>query len=224
MISAILPVAQVATPQVIPQRPPQAAPLLAPPAGSQDQLVLSAAAKAKSSVSVSGTLAAPDVHLDIPRFSKINDHFYRGSLPSDADLASLKQQGITTVIDLMDANSDYENEKVFVAHEKETAAALGLNWLNFSVPWGTPPSKDVQAAFLAAVNAPNETTFIHCKLGRDRTGAFVATYRIDHDGFSEKQAMDEMKGFGFPAEKYTFLTNYVHDVAAAHAPTAVPTP
>jgi len=156
----------------------------------------------------------PDIHEDIHNFAKVDDHVYRGGLPTDEQLASMKQQGITQIINLMDKNSSFGGEKDQVAHEQETARKLGLKWLNFTVPWGTAPTEEIRQAFLAAVTTPGETTYVHCKLGRDRTGAFIASYRIDVDHYTEKQAMDEMQSFGFEPKHYPFLAKYVQAVAA----------
>jgi protein tyrosine/serine phosphatase len=37
---------------------------------------------------------------------------------------------------------------------------------------------------------------VHCHRGADRTGAVIACYRIAHDGWSSKQALNEAKSFG----------------------------
>jgi tyrosine-protein phosphatase SIW14 len=37
----------------------------------------------------------------------------------------------------------------------------------------------------------------HCALGQDRTGVIVAVYRIEEQGWSLKEAEQEMQDFGF---------------------------
>ncbi len=40
---------------------------------------------------------------------------------------------------------------------------------------------------------------MHCRLGDDRTGMAVASYRMAEEGWSADEAMKEMKTFGFSA-------------------------
>jgi len=37
-----------------------------------------------------------------------------------------------------------------------------------------------------------EKVFVHCRFGDDRTGVFVAAYRMAFDGWPAQQAMEEM--------------------------------
>jgi tyrosine-protein phosphatase SIW14 len=60
------------------------------------------------------------------------------------------------------------------------------------------PSMDQADEFLRLVNDPaNHPVYVHCKGGRHRTGAMTAIYRITQDGWSDKQAYQEMKQFDF---------------------------
>jgi protein tyrosine/serine phosphatase len=46
-------------------------------------------------------------------------------------------------------------------------------------------------------NPEYQPVFIHCKLGEDRTGAFVAIYRMELEGWTVSEAETEMQAFGF---------------------------
>jgi len=39
--------------------------------------------------------------------------------------------------------------------------------------------------------------FVHCRVGDDRTGMMIAAYRTADEGWTPKQAMEEMNKYGF---------------------------
>jgi hypothetical protein len=61
--------------------------------------------------------------------------------------------------------------------------------------------------FLATVDAatPAARVYVHCRLGRDRTGTLVAVFRQARQGATPEAALAEMKQFGFNPEKDTYL-------------------
>src|SRR5262245_46594446 len=65
---------------------------------------------------------------------------------------------------------------------------------------GRRVTRDQVAAFLAVVTDPSRRpVLVHCREGRDRTGALVAAYRIAIEGWPRERAIAEMNGFGaFP--------------------------
>jgi protein-tyrosine phosphatase len=44
---------------------------------------------------------------------------------------------------------------------------------------------------------PNKKIFVHCRLGDDRAGMTIASYRMAEQGWSAEEAMKEMESFGF---------------------------
>jgi protein tyrosine/serine phosphatase len=52
------------------------------------------------------------------------------------------------------------------------------------------------AQVLALLEKLPGPVFIHCKHGCDRTGTMVACYRIQHDGWSAKTALQEAVTYG----------------------------
>jgi protein tyrosine/serine phosphatase len=46
-------------------------------------------------------------------------------------------------------------------------------------------------------NPENQPIYVHCALGRDRTGIVAAIYRIEKQGWSFDEAEQEMRDFGF---------------------------
>jgi protein-tyrosine phosphatase len=44
---------------------------------------------------------------------------------------------------------------------------------------------------------PGKKVFVHCRLGDDRTGMMIAAYRMGQQGWTAKEAMEEMHEFGY---------------------------
>jgi protein tyrosine/serine phosphatase len=57
------------------------------------------------------------------------------------------------------------------------------------------PQPDQIAQVLQLLNS-GQRVFVHCKLGKDRTGTVIAAYRIAHDGWTSDKALDEALTFG----------------------------
>jgi len=81
--------------------------------------------------------------------------------------------------------------------EESAVAKLGMKYV--SIPWHCPfPTDGPFAHFLKVIDDnPGEKIFVHCRLGDDRTGLAIATYRMSNEGWSPDEAMNEMKEFGF---------------------------
>lgn len=151
--------------------------------------------------------------IKIVNFKEVHPTLFRGGLPSKDDLVALKKLGVKTDIDLMGEIPAYDT--FMVAREKRWAKEAGLNFVQVKVPTGSIPGKakisqPIADAFLkVALDPANQPCFVHCLHGRDRTGTMVAVYRMTVDGFTNQQALDEMKTFGFNPSHYPSLAAFV---------------
>ena len=125
----------------------------------------------------------------IPNFYKVNDHIYRGAQPSGAAWPELAKLGVKTVIDLR-----REGEHSTDAESKAVTAA-GMRYVNFPMNGFDTPTSDQMAKVLALLDG-NDPVFIHCKLGKDRTGTVVAAYRIAREKWENPKAMAEAESCG----------------------------
>src|SRR5215467_14444501 len=127
----------------------------------------------------------------VPNSAKVSERLYRGAQPRDPGIHELKKLGITTIVDLRD------EEKSKIAWEQKTSEALGIHFLNIPVNGWAPPSDQQVALFLDIFREhPDEKVFVHCRFGDDRTGVFVATYRMTFERFPVGEALREMNQFG----------------------------
>jgi len=84
--------------------------------------------------------------------------------------------------------------------------------VNIPVSGWAPPNNEQVAQFLSLFrNVSNEKIFLHCQFGEDRTGIFVATYRMAYDGWSAQQAMNEMYFFGFNGIWHPSMKSFIWD-------------
>ncbi len=128
-------------------------------------------------------------NIKIDNFGQMDERFYRGAQPLESDYQSLKDLGVTTVIDL-------RNDPT--AYEKGDVEALGMKYVNIPMSgWKSPQQQDVDS-FLALVNNPETGKFyVHCKAGIHRTGVVGAAYRYTNYGWSYDQVYKEMKDYKY---------------------------
>jgi tyrosine-protein phosphatase SIW14 len=154
----------------------------------------------------SSPLTAPAEKLNLAGVSnaaKISDQLIRGAQPSEQGFAELKQQGVTTIVNLRQHGHAVE-------WERNVAESLGLRFVNIPVPGWSPPSDAQVAQFLKLFHdAPGQRVFVHCYYGDDRTGVMVATYRIAQQNWTAEQVVKEMYSFGFHYYLYPNMKSYV---------------
>lgn len=152
----------------------------------------------------------------VPNSGKINDHLYRGAQPRDPGLLELKKLGITTIVDLR------EEDPAKIGWEEKRSEALGIRFVHIAVSGWSAPTNEQVAQFLHIFrDTPQEKVFVHCHYGEDRTGVFVAIYRMAFEKLPADQALKEMYQFGFNGFWHPSMTTFVRQFPArlAAAPT-----
>jgi protein tyrosine/serine phosphatase len=141
-----------------------------------------------SSLADAGERGVPGI-AGVWNFAKVNDRLYRGAEPSAAGIVHLKELGAKSIIDLRLA-SEVRNQ--------EQKAALGNGLVYTNVPLrglGAPTAEQVKLV-LGLIDTLPSPVFIHCQHGCDRTGTIIACYRIAHDQWTSRSALDEAKLYG----------------------------
>lgn len=128
----------------------------------------------------------------ISDFGKVNDFLYRGAQPKHNGVEQLKRFGIDTIVDLRGELHG------LIKNERQRAESLGIRFINLpGSGWATPKDEQIAQFFSLVRERPRKKIFIHCWLGGDRSGMFIAAYRIAFDGWSPQQAIQEMRAFHY---------------------------
>lgn len=76
-----------------------------------------------------------------------------------------------------------------------------MKYVNVPMKGVVAPPNELVDRVLAFLNSEN-SVFVHCKRGADRTGAIIACYRIEHDRWDRKQALNEAKSLGMGWDQF----------------------
>lgn len=145
----------------------------------------------------------------IPNSGKINDFLYRGAQPREQGLPELKKLGITTIVDLR--SEDPQKAE----WERKQTESLGMRFVHIPVGGWDAPTNEQVAQFLSLfAKDPGQKIFVHCEFGEDRTGVFVATYRMAMEKLPVRQALEEMYSFGFNGAWHPAMKAFVRDFPA----------
>jgi protein tyrosine phosphatase (PTP) superfamily phosphohydrolase (DUF442 family) len=117
----------------------------------------------------------------IQNFGQVTPEVWRGSKPDREGMQWLAQQQVKTIIDLQ---MDDESRDV----------PAGVQYVPIRAPMWHCDQVDV-AAVIKAIDESPKPVFIHCLVGRDRTGLAVAAWQMSH-GMSAEEAIAQMERFG----------------------------
>jgi tyrosine-protein phosphatase SIW14 len=131
-----------------------------------------------------------------------NDVLYRsGQLSLNGLKQIVQEHGIKTVITLRDAPRPGEMPPDVA--EENWCLLEDINSHRFPPriwegPNGTAPAEENVRRFLEIMDDPkNYPVLVHCFAGSHRTGAYCAVYRMEYEHWTNTDALDEMKEFGY---------------------------
>jgi len=137
----------------------------------------------------------------LENFARVNPSLYRGAQPTEEGFRQLKAMGVKTVIYFRSHHST-----------KKQVEAAGMTPIEIPLHadlGSTPPNEEELKAFFKVVLDPAcQPCYIHCAFGKDRTGTMAAVYRLEVDGWSPEEAMQEMESFGYH-NVYRDLVNFI---------------
>jgi protein tyrosine/serine phosphatase len=124
----------------------------------------------------------------LPNLHKVNDGLYRGAQPTAEGIRELEKLGVKTIICLRDDHSD-----------KDLLGQSKIAYVHVPVKTWSPTEGQVVRFLQVVADKNRRPVFVHCKHGADRTGTMCAIYRVAVDGWTKRQALDEMTtgGFGY---------------------------
>ena len=127
----------------------------------------------------------------VENLARINATLYRGAQPDAKGFKVLKELGVKTVISFRSYHA-----------EKKDVEAAGMTAVQIPVQadvFGSEPPTDEQlkAFFDLVLDPKNHPVYFHCAHGKDRTGTLGALWRIEVDGWTNAEAIEEMQAFGY---------------------------
>ena len=146
-------------------------------------------------------IARPEVP-GIENFAEIEPGLARGGRPTAAGIEYLRAQGYRTVVTFLDD-----------AGEREALRRAGIECVSIPLHAGpfsaaVPTPEERRRFFEVVSDSSRRPLFFHCKRGKDRTGAMAALLRIERDGWTAAEAVQEMRAFGFSGH-YKGLLKFV---------------
>jgi hypothetical protein len=132
----------------------------------------------------------------IPGFAKVSKNIYRGGRPNEEGFKFLKKIRVKTVINLenyLTASSslrkkeEKKGESLGIKVQTKPLSLIHLDKKGFSRIYET----------IDQLKNTKEKVYIHCWLGKERTGLVTAFHRIFNEGWSIEDAKEEMLNYGF---------------------------
>ena len=114
---------------------------------------------------------------------------YYGAAPDgEADMQKLRQLGVQHIIDLR----SFQSRRI--AKEQQLAKKYGMIYQGCEVGFRPHyPEANVEAVMASLRCKAHGTIYVHCTLGRDRTGLIVALYRQRYLGWPADNAYQQKK-------------------------------
>lgn len=168
-------------------------------------LVFFATASAQStpgtSVPTRHSMGSRQNAVGLPNFGEVTPSLYRGAQPGVDGFKTLQKMGINIVVDMRTG---------FNRNEQNAVEKLGMQYV--SIPWHCPfPTDEPFVKFLKVIaDNRGKKVFVHCRLGEDRTGMAIASYRMAVDGWTADEAMKEMELFGFRGVHHAICPTLAH--------------
>jgi protein tyrosine phosphatase (PTP) superfamily phosphohydrolase (DUF442 family) len=120
--------------------------------------------------------------------AEVGKGLYRGGAPDTEGVTWLKKRGIRTVINLRHYHGVREGAKVRAAGMRYETIPLESS--------DAPETQEIELFMSLVTDASLHPIYVHCKHGVDRTGAMMAVYRMEMEGWSNADALAEMDHFG----------------------------
>ena len=139
--------------------------------------------------------AEPLIDTSLGNAYRVSADLYRCEQPTPTDSADLKALGIRSILNLRNYHKD-----------SDKLAAAGFTLVAEPMNAGEV-TEDLLVAALRKFRAAPKPVLVHCWHGSDRTGVFVAAYRIAFQGWPREAAVDEFRngGYGFHKRWYPNL-------------------
>jgi tyrosine-protein phosphatase SIW14 len=139
-----------------------------------------------------GYVALASTALAEMQIAEVSPGIYRGPAPQTAaDYCQLSSLGIRTVMDVRKFRQRRMDD------ECRCVRAHGMTYKRAEVSFRPQRDGSAERALCTLADVRLRPIYIHCELGRDRSGLIIGLYRVRYEGWSLCSAYAEMKRFGF---------------------------
>lgn len=135
-------------------------------------------------------------------FHQVSPELYRSAQPDAAQMHTLEQRGIKTVLSLRQWNDD-------------DSEAKGTRLVLRRVPINAAVINDEKVvSALREIRFAQKPLLVHCWHGSDRTGLVVAMYRLVFENASKADALAELRKpqYGYHEQYYAGIARYISRV------------
>lgn len=144
----------------------------------------------------------PQPTCSVDNFHKVSEELYRSAQPSKKEMKEIELFGIKSVLNLRLRRDD-----------KQEIEGTSLKSLRVAI-------KTKKMTYLDMVNAMKEfdaadkPVLVHCRRGSDRTGCFVACYRMLYLDWSKEDALKAFTadGLGYYEKLFPNLREFVEEL------------
>ena len=136
--------------------------------------------------------AAPVIESTLDNCFRVSGELLRCEQPATSDLPDLRALGVHALLNLRHFHTD-----------SAAFADAGLTLVAEPMSAGNVTADQLVAALRKFRDAPKPVV-VHCWHGSDRTGVFVAAYRIVFQGWTRAAAIDEFQHGGYGYHERTF--------------------
>lgn len=150
---------------------------------------------------------------DIPNWRRIDARVTTSGQPGEAQLAAIRQLGVTTVINL-----GLHTHEQALPDEAASVAALGMRYIHIPVPFDAPDETHFRAFAAAMEQSAGEKVHIHC-IANMRVSAFLYRYQRDVLGLPEARSRAVMDSLWRPGGVWA---RFIGDAANADKPHGAP--
>lgn len=136
--------------------------------------------------------ATPLIQTSLGNAYRVSADLYRSEQPEEANIADLKALGVQSILNLRNHHAD-----------SPAFTKAGFTLLAEPMDAGKVTEALLVAALRKFRDAP-KPVLVHCWHGSDRTGVFVAAYRVVFEGWTREAALDEFRNGGYGFHKKWF--------------------
>ena len=143
------------------------------------------------------------------KYARVTKNLSRSAQPLPEDLLSLKEEGITDIVNLRTMT-----DKSCIFDEGAEAEKLGIKYHNIPINHRKPTEKNV-TDFLEIMNVAerdNRKVLVHCLEGKDRTGLCVFVYKCLKGLDSLTQNKAEWIKFGHDFVRYPNMMGWAEEL------------